>query len=294
MCPVNGFGSGVEQSSDSRPPHTIKKWTDTMTSASILVKHQQWVRTLTLNRPEQRNALSDDVLDGLKSELDAAEADPSVRIVILTGAGKSFCAGGNIKGHKERAETTRSITGIRDYYLTRGVRIAERLLSYPKPILAAVNGAAAGAGMQLALFCDLRIVSEDAFFVAPFTGLGLSPDWFATQLLPQYVGLGRASELLLTGRRLGAADALDWGLVNEVHPRGSLLARAEALAIELASRPPVALSVTKRMLRSWSAAHQGVGTEMEALALAFCQMTDDHAEAIQAFSEKRVGNYEGK
>jgi len=261
---------------------------------AVVVEDDGHVRTLTINRPDRRNALSDEVLDGLTSSLEEAEGEADVRIVILTGTGPAFCAGGDISGHKRRADEGRSITGIRNYYVTRGARVAERILAFQKPIVAAVNGAAAGAGVQLSLMCDLRVASENAFLVTPFADRGMSPDWFSTQLLPQYVGLGRAMDLLLTGRRLGAREALEWGLFTKVSPAETFMDDARELARLLAAKPPVSLSVTKRMLRSWSNANQTVGAEFEALALAFCQMTDDHAEAVRAFMDKREGDYSGR
>jgi enoyl-CoA hydratase/carnithine racemase len=261
---------------------------------AVLVADDGHVRTVTINRPERRNALSDEVLEGLTSSLEKAEEDAGVRVVILTGAGSAFCAGGDISGHKRRADEGRSITGIRNYYVTRGARAAERILAFQKPIVAAVNGAAAGAGVQLSLFCDLRVASEKAFLLTPFADRGMSPDWFSTQLLPQYIGLGRALDLLLTGRRLGAQEALQWGLFTRVSPAGTFMDDARELAQSLAAKPPVSLSVTKRMLRSWSNANQTASAEFEALALAFCQMTDDHAEAVRAFTEKRPGEYLGR
>lgn len=263
-------------------------------SPAVVVENDGHVRTLTINRPERRNALSNEVLDGLVDSLAAAEEDREVRVVLLTGAGTAFCAGGDISGHKRRADEGRSITGIRDYYVRQGARAAERILAFQKPLIGAVNGAAAGAGAQLSLFCDLRVASEKAFIVTPFADRGMSPDWFSTQLLPQYVGLGRAMELLLTGRRLGAAEAHAWGLFTQVSPPETFLDDARKLAQTLAAKPPVSLSVTKRMLRSWSNANQTVSAEFEGLALAFCQMTDDHAEAVRAFTEKREGQYFGR
>lgn len=261
---------------------------------AVLVEDDGHVRIVVLNRPERRNALSDEVLDGLTGALDEAEQADDVRVVLLTGAGKGFCAGGDISGHKRRADEGRSITRIRDYYVRRGARAAERILAFQKPIVAAVNGAAAGAGVQLAMFCDLRVASEEAFFVAPFVDRGMSPDWFSTQLLPQHIGLGRATDLLLTGRRLGAEEARAWGLVTSVSPAADLRGDALRLAQGLAAKPPVSLALAKRMLRSWSASQNPLAAEFEALALAFSQMTDDHAEAVRAFVERREGDYTGR
>jgi 2-(1,2-epoxy-1,2-dihydrophenyl)acetyl-CoA isomerase len=250
------------------------------------------VAMLTLNRPDRLNALSTPILDGLLEALPRLAADPDVAVVVLTGAGRGFCAGGDVKS---MAEGT-SLLSVDDAVTRlRGRMEVSRLLhEIPKPTIAMVNGAAAGAGLAMALACDLRIASESARFITAFAKVGFSGDFGGSYFLSKLLGTGKARELYYTGDPLDAAQALALGLVSTVVPDFELMDATMALARRLAGGPGIALGLMKQ---NFNAAENGSLSELldlEALHQVQTAGTEDHQEAARAFVEKRPPAFKGR
>jgi 2-(1,2-epoxy-1,2-dihydrophenyl)acetyl-CoA isomerase len=247
------------------------------------------VAILTLNRPDALNALT----VAMKRELVAAfrrvERDATVRAVILTGAGRAFCAGQDLR---ERLQPDAAPLGVevRERYNP----IIHAMRGLPKPIVGAINGVAAGAGASLALACDLRIASEAASFALAFGRVGLVPDSGATWFLPRLVGSARAAEIALLGDPVSAADALRIGLVGHVAPADQLAAEAMAMASRLAAGAPRALALTKRALNAAWDRDLDAALEAEAYLQDIAGRTKDHAEGLAAFMEKRPPHFTGE
>ena len=247
------------------------------------------VAVLTLNRPEALNALSVEMLDELDELLDASEAEPELRTVVITGAGdRAFTAGADIR-HMQNATALEARA-----YAQRGHAITGRLESFPKPVIAAVNGYALGGGCELALACDLRLAAERARFGLPEVNLGIMPGWGGTQRLARTTSPGFAKELIFTGRQVKSAEALATGLVNAVHPDEELLDRTVELAEEIAAKPPWAIAAAKEVV---NLALEGnlkghLARELDAFALAFT--TEDQREGMAAFFEKRKPTFVGR
>ena len=250
------------------------------------------VATLTLNRPDRLNALSTPMLDGLLEALPRLAADANIAVVVLTGAGRGFCAGGDVKSMAEGS----SQLGAQDAVeRLRGRMEVSRLLhEIAKPTIAMVNGPAAGAGFALALACDLRIASESARFITAFAKVGFSGDFGGSYFLSKLVGTGKARELYYTGEPLDAAQALALGIVNDVVPAFELLEATTALAQRLAQGPGLALGLMKK---NFNAAESGTLAELldlEALHQVSAARTADHQEAARAFVEKRPPVFKGR
>lgn len=260
----------------------------------ILYEQQGHVVTLTMNEPARRNPLTGNsaVADFL-SALDRIHNDRSVRAVILTGAGTAFSSGGDIKDMERQASGDVTGMDIRQEYRTGIQRLPLALFNLEVPVIAAVNGAAIGAGMDVACMCDVRIASEHAKFAESFVKLGIIPGDGGAWLLPRLIGLSRASELSFTGDVISAETALNWGLVSRVVPAAELLPAAQDLANRIAANPPHAVRLTKRLLRE--AMHTRLDTllEMAAAFQAMSHQTDDHKEAVAAFLAKRPPVFKG-
>ncbi len=246
------------------------------------------IATITLDRPEALNSLEGRLKTELLDAIRQAGRDSSVRVVILTGAGRAFCAGQDLKERLQPDPTPLDVE-VRERF--NPIVSAIRLLD--KPVIAAVNGVAAGAGASLAFAADLRIASESASFVLAFGRIGLIPDSGATWLLPRLVGLGRATELMLLPDPLLAAEALRIGLVNRVVPAGELLAEAGAMATTLAAAAPRALALTKRAIRRSLEAGFEDAIDYEASLQGIAGRTADHSEGLAAFVEKRAPRFTG-
>ena len=247
------------------------------------------VATLTLDRPDALNALTIALKEELLAAFDAVAADHAVRAVVLTGAGRAFCAGQDLRERLE-PDAPPLETEIRVRYnpLIRAMR------ALPKPIVGAINGVAAGAGASLAFACDIRIAAEGATFLLAFGRVGLIPDSGATWLLPRLIGGAKAAELSLTSEPLSAVDAERFGLVTRVVPGDALLAEAHALAVRLAAGAPRAHALTKRALAaSWDASLEDQ-LETEAILQGEAGGTADHAEGIAAFLERRPPRFTGE
>jgi enoyl-CoA hydratase/carnithine racemase len=248
--------------------------------------------TITLNRPERLNALDTLTLAALDEALAWAAADSAVRAVILTAAGRGFCAGADVKewASGEGAGEGRPA----DDWVTLCHRVVARLYRLPKPVVAAVNGVAVGAGFDLTLACDFRIAADTARFGSVYVNIGFSPDGGASFLLPRIVGMTRAKELIYTGRIISAAEAAEMGVVSSVVPAGELAAAAGELAGRLAAGPTVAIGLAKENIQEhWNASLESA-LHAEARAGRICSGTTDHAEGLGAVNEKRVPQFQGR
>lgn len=261
---------------------------------TIVYARSGGVATITLNRPDSLNAFTDPMLHGLAEALKTAGRDADVRCVVITGAGRAFSAGQDLGAVRERDEAADGRMSFREHLETTYNRIIGSIRSIEKPIVAAVNGVAAGAGASVALACDLRIASENASFVMAFAGVGLVPDSGSTWFLPRMLGFARAYELYATGGRLSAAEALQAGVVNRVVTPDDFESAVAELAESLASAPTRALGLTKRAM------NRALGTTLDQ-ALAYEAMlqeiaggTEDHREGIAAFLEKRPPRFSGR
>jgi 2-(1,2-epoxy-1,2-dihydrophenyl)acetyl-CoA isomerase len=246
------------------------------------------VATLTLDRPDALNALTVPVKVALREALESLAADRSVRAVILTGAGRAFCAGQDL-AEREQPDAAPLEVEVRERYNP----IIRALRSMGQPVIAAVNGVAAGAGASLAFACDIRLAAEDARFVLAFGRIGLVPDSGATWFLPRLVGSAKAAELALIGDPVDAAEALRLGLVSRVVPGDRLMAEARALADRLAEGAPLALSLTKGALQRSLAIDLDEALEGEAKLQGVAGASSDHAEGLAAFREKRPPRFTG-
>ncbi len=261
-----------------------------MPTPSLLAERDGAVAVLRLNRPETLNALDAELVERLGSELARAAGDPGVRALVLTGSGGAFCSGADLKQALANLDS--------------GVLLAERLAPFQaciraiadagQPVIAAVGGAAVGFGCDLALACDLRVLSVDGYLQEKFVGIGLMPDGGGTYHLPRLVGPGRALELLLLGEKIGAERALELGLANRVVPSSDLMTEAVALARRLAEGPPLALREIKLATRAALGATLEEALAREATGQARLLASQDLREGIIAFGERRRPRFNGK
>jgi 2-(1,2-epoxy-1,2-dihydrophenyl)acetyl-CoA isomerase len=253
-------------------------------SDTVLLDQHEGVLTLTLNQPNRLNALSGEMLAALLDALRTLERDPAIRCAVLTGAGRGFSSGADLTD-------VQSSGGVGDMLRGRYNPVIGRLRAVEKPLLAAVNGVAAGAGMSLALACDLRYAAESARFLLAFVNIGLVPDAGSTYFLVRLVGEAKALELAWTGDPVGAQEALALGLVNKVIRDDALLGETQALAARLARGPALAQALIKRgFLRAHELPLERV-LEMEAGHQALAARDPDFAEGVAAFKEKRPANF---
>jgi 2-(1,2-epoxy-1,2-dihydrophenyl)acetyl-CoA isomerase len=260
-------------------------------SELALVADDDGVRTITLNRPERRNALNVALLEALRAALDGAATDSSVRSVVLAGAGKGFCAGADVTEWSEAVDGGDD-TGLR--WERNAHALVQELHDLPKPTVAVLQGAAVGAGLDLACACDFRVASEDAVFFCAYTWVGYNPDAGGTWLYPRLLGLEAAKRFVFTGERWDAATAQARGLVSEVVPADELAAAGARLAAELATGPSVAIGLAKGLLQTSSTRTLGEQLEAEKAAGKICAETKDHKEALAAFAEKRSPVFRGR
>jgi 2-(1,2-epoxy-1,2-dihydrophenyl)acetyl-CoA isomerase len=245
------------------------------------------VLTITLNRPEVLNAFDEAMQEGFRAALEEAKGR-DVRAVVLTGAGRGFCVGQDLNEFKDEAGD------IAERLRTTFNPNVLALRSLEKPVIAAVNGAAAGAGLALACACDLRLAASSATFVPAFINVGLVPDTGASFFIGRLLGYARAFEWLCSGRRLSAADAHAWGLVAEVVEDGRLQARAAEVAATFAALPTAAIGMTKRLLERAPLAILDEQLELEAQLQTAAAKSDDFAEGVAAFLEKREPRFSGR
>ncbi|MCB0967395.1 MAG: enoyl-CoA hydratase/isomerase family protein [Ilumatobacter sp.] len=267
----------------------------------LLARVEGHVGVIAFNRPERRNALSDAVYDGFDAALPVLAADPEVRVVLVTGSGGAFCAGGDVKQMNEAnqagGERAGRPSGLEDAVdhlrrLQRQVSLA--LHQFPKPVVAALPGAAAGAGLSIALAADIRLAAERAVLVTAFANVGASGDFGGSWFLTQLVGPAKARELYWTSPRLTAAEARDLGLVNQVLADDGFDEAALDWCHDLATRAPIAQRLMKENLNRAMTCDLATALDAEAANMVRTMRTADHAEAALAFVEKRLPNFEGR
>jgi len=264
-----------------------------MTYECLLYEVKDGIATLTLNRPDRLNALGGSLRDDLHDAVSRSAADSDVRVMVITGAGKGFCSGGDVKAMGEAKAGQRERPLIEKIAPGRD-RTLLAMREAPQPIIAAVNGAAAGAGMNLALGCDIRIASTAARFTQAFVKRGLHPDWGGTYFLPRLVGTAKACEMIFTGDVIDAAEAERLGIVSRVVAPEELLPTAYELARRIAAGPPVAIRLAKRSIYANSELDLRAALQVETMAQNICFETEDATEGIRAFGEKRAPVFKGR
>jgi len=261
--------------------------------APVLVETRDaGVLTLRMNRPERLNALDPELAQALAAAVERAANDAAVRAVILTGAGRAFCAGVDLAAIRALRDAGR--TGELEPLLFAGTQLILALRTMEKPVIAAVNGPAAGAGMNVALGCDYRIASEQAMFGQNFAKVGLFPDYGGTYLLPRLAGESRATWMFYTGEMITAQEALRIGVVDRVVPQDRVMPEAQALAAQFAAGPPMVLAAVKGVLFGPEKAKLERALELEAEQQMRCFWSEDCTEGIRAFFEKRAPKFQGK
>ncbi len=257
----------------------------------ITERREGAVVTVTLNRPERRNALSKEMVAELLPLLRRLENDPEAGVIVLTGEGKGFCAGGDVKA---MADLDPSNLELQAVALRERSEVSRLLHEMPKITIAMVNGAAVGAGLGMALACDLRIGAASAKLATAFVKVGLSGDFGGSYFLTQLVGTAKARELYFTGETLDAQQALQLGLFNRVYPDAELARETQAFAAQLAAGPRTAYTHMKRALNASQSASLAEVLNMESWGQCRCRQTQDHAEAVRAFTEKRSPVFHGR
>ena len=264
----------------------------------LLADLQDGVLTLTLNRPEARNAMSGDMTAALSTQLAEAELNTDVRCVVLTGAGKGFCAGGDVKGMAASGDGTVGNNTIDAAIHRQRVNqraTAGRLYNMPKPTIAALPGAAAGAGLSLALACDMRVMASNAIMTTAFARVGFSGDYGGTFFMSQLIGTAKARQLYFLSERLSAEQALDLGLTNWVCEADELATKTREIADQLAAGPAVAFRYMKEnFARAMSSGDVNDCLDLEATHHVHCGQTEDHRNATKAFVEKREPVFNGR
>ncbi len=262
-----------------------------MDDPHVLYRTQGHIAIITLNRPEVKNIFSIDLLSLWRKYLQEAREDKEVRTIIVTGAGDTFCSGADIR---ELAKGTLKSWEMKRFLWDYVQRIALTLEDLDKPVIAAINGAAMGAGLDMALMCDLRICSEKAKLAESYILMGVAPGDGGAYFLPRLVGMGKAMELLLTGDMISPQEALAMGLVNRVVPHERLLEETMALAEKIASKAPLAIAATKRAVYQAQTSTLRAHLDYMSSQIALLSETEDHREAARAFLEKRKPVFIGK
>jgi 2-(1,2-epoxy-1,2-dihydrophenyl)acetyl-CoA isomerase len=258
-----------------------------MTYENILFEVSDRIATVTLNRPDAMNATTDEMYRELSEVLPRIAVDKDIACVILTGAGRGFCAGADLKARKD--DMTPLQRRARHRWILQDVLTP--LFHLEKPVIAAVNGAAAGAGFNIALACDFIVASENASFIQAFARVGLVPDLGGLYLLGRVIGINKAKELCYTARRLSAQDALAMGIVNHVVPHDQLLEQARVIAGKITAGSPTAHAMTKTLLNKASNSTLDQMIEYESYAQTVAYLTPEYEEGVQAFREKRAPDF---
>lgn len=261
----------------------------------LLADLSEGILTLTLNRPEARNAMSGEMNAALREQLQDAETNSDVRCIVMTGAGKGFCAGGDVKGMAAGGARAMTLDEAIHNQRVNQRRTAGLLYSMPKPTLAALPGAAAGAGLSLALACDMRIMATNAIMTTAFAKVGFSGDYGGTLFLSQLVGTAKARELYFLSDRVSAEEALGLGLTNWITDPENLVEKTQEIAKRLATGPTVAYRYMKENLnRALSSGDVDDCLDLEATHHVHCGATEDHKNAVKAFVEKRAPEFHGR
>ena len=261
--------------------------------SEVISEVRDSVAWVTFNRPDKLNTMNRNLLELFLAELETHAEDPGVRVLVITGAGRAFGAGGDLSQPLD-AITGQGPLPRQTAELRRFMRVSQLLFEMPKPTIAAINGACAGASLGVACAADIRICADTAIFASAFLGAGVSGDFGGSWGLARAIGPALARDMYLTGRRIDAASALRMGLVSEVLPPDGLLARAEELALELAGRPPLAIAAMKRNFNLAESALLQQVLEAEAANHVATTNTEDAAEARMAFLEKRKPEFKGR
>ncbi|MBV9040096.1 MAG: enoyl-CoA hydratase/isomerase family protein [Acidimicrobiia bacterium] len=252
------------------------------------------VLRLTLDRPDKRNAIDDGMVAGLIDAVESAGKDEAVRAILLTGNGDHFCGGFDILGRNQPSGQKRRAGSIQRRLPSQAHRLIPLLLTVQTPVVCAARGWAAGIGLHLLLAADVAVVSDDARLWEPFTERGFTPDSGGTWLLPRRIGEVRARDMLLVGRAVDGATAFEWGLVHRSVPDDELEAGAEAVVVELAKGPTVALGLTKWLLHAGASVGLEEHLRNEAFALELSSRSEDFREGLSAFQEKRPPEFKGR
>jgi len=258
----------------------------------VLYNKEDGIGTITLNRPEAMNALGGGMRQEILEALDAAAADREVRVIVFTGSGKAFCAGGDVKefvSGASRADTDLPL----DQRPTRD-KIVLLIQATGKPVVASVNGVAAGGGCNLALACDMRIASDRARFGEVFVRRGIHPDWGGTWFLPRLVGYAKAAELIFSGEVIDAQEALRIGLVNKLVPHEELPQATREFALKFVKNAPIPMALAKKALQNYARLDLAQALDHEQIAQEICRKTEDRAEGMKSFVEKRNPVFKGK
>ena len=258
-----------------------------MSFHTLIYEVSDRIATLTLNRPDAMNATTDEMYQELQALIPQIAADRDVACVILTGAGRGFCAGADLKARKDDA--TPLERRARHRWILKDV--LEPLYRLEKPVIAAVNGAAAGAGFNIALACDFIVASEQASFIQAFARVGLVPDLGGLYLLGRVIGINKAKELCFTARKVPAQEAKELGIVNHVVPHDQLLTEARAIAAKITAASPTAIAMTKTLLDKSTNSTLDQMLEFEGYAQTVAYLTPEYEEGVQAFREKRAPDF---
>jgi len=264
-------------------------------SSELLETFHDGIATLTINRPQSRNSMTTEVMQGLSEAMPRLANDPAVRLVVLTGAGGAFCAGGDVKGFVNKEPgSANSLPFEQNVSLLRAsMEVSRWLHEMPKPTLAVISGPAAGAGLSLALACDLRIAADDAKLTTAFSKIGLSGDFGGSYFLNHLVGAAKAREMYFTGEVVLGAQAVLIGLVNRSVPKDQLAQAAQAWALELAALPTLAIGYMKRNLNAGLRGSLSEVLDLEAIHMIRTFETEDHKAAAIAFVEKKLPRFQG-
>ena len=257
---------------------------------TVLLDKKDGIATITLNRPQALNALNQELLDDAFQAFADVEADDSVRVVVLTGAGKAFCAGGDLAYLRDHSSTPAEARA----FIAQAGKLTQTICSLPKPVIGMINGVAAGAGANYMLACDIVMAAASFRFGQSFSKVGLVPDGGGHYFLPRLVGLAKAKELMFTAKLIDATTAQQMGLVNHVIEDALLAEQTYALARELAAGPPLALALIKKNLAVALESSLDAVLEMEATTQGLVLMSEDAREGIAAFTERRAPQFTGK
>lgn len=265
-----------------------------MSYETVLYGVEDGIGIITLNRPESLNALSSKMKEEILLLFDKVEKDDQVRVVILTGGGKAFCSGADIKERVSMQQQNES--SQYDYYFMQrtGHQFYSRIENFEKPVIAAISGVAIGGGCELSMVCDLRIATETARFGVPEVKVGMIPAAGGTQRLPRFIGITKAKELLYTGEFIDAHEAHRLGLVNKVVPVDDLMMEAKAIAKKLLKNPPLPIQFAKRAVNTGMQLDLASALDYETFCAAFLSYSEDRVEGFKAFAEKRKPVFKGR
>lgn len=265
-----------------------------MADKPVLMERENGLVTLTLNRTDAYNAIDAPLVEALLDALIDCDEDGSVRAVMITGAGKAFCAGGNLKAMKAEADSVGSAGPFLKKLTVSVHGVIATIARMEKPVIAAVNGPAGGFGFSLALACDLVLASENAVFTMAYTKAGLAPDGGSSFFLPRIVGPKRTYDLMVNNEVLSPAEAKDLGIVNQIMPGDSFMEEAKVYGARLAEGPTLAFGAAKRLVASSMESSMETQMEHERRAIAACGGTEDFKEGVAAFVEKRTPDFKGE